>query len=302
MARKPLPAAAAPADKFDMQAAQADSAALTVLGTRSAEVAEQYDEGMPYDRARLVSQARFFMGQSADAMLEAGKRLVVLKENEPHGEFQRIVTEQLGLEVRHAQIMMQAAVKFLSPALQANAKAISHLGRTKLLALALEPDDDLKALAEGGTVAGLDLDDMQAMSCRELRKALLEARKDAAAKDAVLEKKNKKIDALAEQLERRAANGDEAEAAQLDELRALTVQAEQALLQLLAAVDATTSAPATPAADKAARQSLDYITQRLSDAAQARGMALNLEDEVLPAHMAAIREAVAEGSKRKATN
>ncbi|MCZ5725917.1 hypothetical protein O5282_26870 [Escherichia coli] len=50
-------------------------------------------------------------------MLEAGKRLVILKENEPHGEYVQIVKEQLNLEPRIAQKMAQAALEvFISRA------------------------------------------------------------------------------------------------------------------------------------------------------------------------------------------
>jgi hypothetical protein len=50
-------------------------------------------------------------------MLEAGKRLILIKEHEPHGMFIQIVEEQLGLTQSTAQRMMQAALKFSHPAL-----------------------------------------------------------------------------------------------------------------------------------------------------------------------------------------
>ncbi|MFU4942462.1 DUF3102 domain-containing protein, partial [Pseudomonas aeruginosa] len=98
--------------------------------------------------------------------------LIVLKEHEPHGEFTQIVTEQLGLAERTARQMMQAAIKYLSPALESKRQTFAVLGKSKLFELLAEDDDDLVALADGGTVAGLDLDDIERMSCRELRKAL----------------------------------------------------------------------------------------------------------------------------------
>jgi hypothetical protein len=58
-----------------------DNAALNVLGARSLEVAERFGDGLAYERERVVHEARFFMSQSAEAMLEAGKRLIQLKEN-----------------------------------------------------------------------------------------------------------------------------------------------------------------------------------------------------------------------------
>ncbi|KWD09660.1 hypothetical protein WM34_29470 [Burkholderia ubonensis] len=174
--------------------------AANVLAARSAMVAEQFGDGLPYERNRVVNEARFYMAQSAEAMLEAGKRLILLKENEPHGEFARITTDELGIEPRIAQKMMQAAVKFLSPRLTSNAKALSHLGKTKLYELMLEDDDDLAELADGGTLAGMTLDDIDRMTSRELRAALRDARENADAQSRLLSDKNEKLDELAAKL------------------------------------------------------------------------------------------------------
>lgn len=59
-----------------------------------------------------------------------------------------------------------------------------------------EDDENLAELADGGTVAGLTLDDVDRMSVRELRQALREARETNAAQQRVLADKNEKIDSL----------------------------------------------------------------------------------------------------------
>ncbi|MEN3257975.1 hypothetical protein AAH678_03965 [Sodalis endosymbiont of Spalangia cameroni] len=164
------------------------------------EVMARFGDGLPYERERIVHEARFYMAQSAEAMLEAGKRLIILKENEPHGEFMKIVEEQLGLQYRIARKMAQAALKYLSPMLESKVKSISHLGRTKLYELMLEDDDDLVALAEGGTIAGLTLDEVDRMSVRELKAAL---RKDEAAlkrSQQLVAEKEKQLQQLSQQL------------------------------------------------------------------------------------------------------
>ncbi|PHM24607.1 DUF3102 domain-containing protein [Xenorhabdus ehlersii] len=163
---------------------------LNAMTTHRLQIMEQFGDGLPYDCNRIVHEAKFYMAQSAEAMLEAGKRLIILKENEPHGEFVDIVRDQLGLEPRIAQKMAQAALKFLSPGLEAKAKTFSLLGRSKLYELMLEDDEELSELAEGGTVAGLTLDDIDRMSVRELRKALRDTRNDLEiSRQAVQEKK-----------------------------------------------------------------------------------------------------------------
>ncbi|ELS9321442.1 DUF3102 domain-containing protein [Salmonella enterica] len=161
-------------------------------------IMEQFGEGLPYERTRVINEARFYMAQSAEAMLEAGKRLVILKENEPYGEFQTIAQNELGLDDRIARKMAQAAIKFLSPKLEDKRKTFSDLGRSKLYELMLEDDEELAELAEGGTVAGLTLDDIDRMSVRELRKALRESKEDLAASRKLNAEKSHEINELKE--------------------------------------------------------------------------------------------------------
>lgn len=158
-------------------------------------ITEQYLDGQQYDRLRLINETRLFLAQSAETMLEAGRRLIVMKEHEPHGEFINIIEQQLGMGSAIARRMMQAAAKFMNPKLANNQQVIA-LGKTKLYELIAEDDDELAELAEGGTVAGLTLDDIDCMSTRELRKALREARDTATAKEELLANKDKKINDL----------------------------------------------------------------------------------------------------------
>jgi hypothetical protein len=164
-----------------------------VASEHSQQVMTAYGEGLPYDRSRVVHEARFYMATSAEAMLEAGKRLVILKEHEPHGEFETIVREQIGLPERTAQRMMQSAIKYLSPTLQSKAPALAVLGKTKLFELMTEDDDSLAELAEGGTIAGMNLDEIDRMSSRELRQALRKARDQQQDQERVISDKDKKI-------------------------------------------------------------------------------------------------------------
>ncbi|WP_325438020.1 DUF3102 domain-containing protein [Pseudomonas nitroreducens] len=188
IAAKTAPAAALPA--LD---GESISKNVATMAEHSAVVMAQFGDGLPYDRVRVVNEARFYMAQSAEAMLEAGKRLVVLKEHEPHGDFIEIVESSLGIHERAAQRMMKAALKYLSPQLQAKATTLSVLGKSKLFELVSEDDEELAALADGGTVAGLALDDIDRMSCRELRKALRDVRQDKDAQGQVLADTNTRL-------------------------------------------------------------------------------------------------------------
>ncbi|EIF7518049.1 DUF3102 domain-containing protein [Salmonella enterica] len=174
------------------------SVELNKITQHRMEIMEQFGEGLPYERTRIVHEARFYMAQSAEAMLEAGKRLVILKENEAHGDFIEIVESQLGLHERAAQRMMKASLKYMSPKLESKATTLSLLGKSKLFELMTEDDEDLAELAEGGTVAGLTLDDIDRMSVRELRKALRESKEDLAASRQLNNEKSQEINELKE--------------------------------------------------------------------------------------------------------
>lgn len=196
MARKPVSTQVI--DAIDGVVPDNLSVELNEITQHRVAIMEQFGEGLPYERTRVIHEAKFYMDQSTKAMLEAGKRLLILKENEPYGDFQAITRDELNLEPRIAQKMAQAALKFLSPQLEANAKTFSHLGRSKLYELMLEDDEELAELAEGGTVAGLTLDDIDRMSVRELRKALRESKEDLTASRKLNAEKSQEINELKE--------------------------------------------------------------------------------------------------------
>lgn len=168
------------------------------LTERSQEVMALYGEGLPYDRIRVMHEARFYMSQSAEAMLEAGKRLIILKEHEPHGDWMHALQE-LGIEYRLAARTMQAAIRF------SNVSTSTHLikaaqSKSKLFELMVLDDEELEALADGGTVAGITLDDVEKMPVSKLRAELRKAREQAEDTQRILEDKNKKIDDQAKKL------------------------------------------------------------------------------------------------------
>ncbi|ENA4396862.1 DUF3102 domain-containing protein [Escherichia coli] len=206
---------------------------LNAMSEHRLEIMQQFGDGLPYERDRIVHETRFYMAQSAEAMLEAGKRLVILKENEPHGDFIDIVESQLSLSKRTAQVMMQASLKYLSPKLEPKAQALALLGKTKLFELMTEDDEDLVELADGGTIAGMSLDDIDRMTSRELKAALREARETNAAQQRVLADKNEKIDSLSTKLEKKSRiqppKPDEEVKKMRAEVTALAVEAESAI-------------------------------------------------------------------------
>ncbi len=141
----------------------------------------------------LEDEIRFYQQRTVEACLEMGKRLLILREMCPHGEFTNRL-EMLGFNQRTAQRFMQAVLKF------SNASATTLLqkvdSQSKLLELITLDDDQIEALSNGESIGNIALDDIETMSTKELRKALKEARADAEAKEELLLNKDRKINEL----------------------------------------------------------------------------------------------------------
>lgn len=288
----------APGDVIDIEpnpsALQAASDALAVIGPRQREIAARFGAGMPYDRVRVCDEARFFLGHAQAAFLEVGRRLILIKEHEPHGDYVQMV-ESLGLTDRTARRMMQATLKFSSPKL-AGKDRLMQLGQSKLFELLVEDDEALAELEDGGTVAGLKLDEMQLMSRADLRAALSEARQREAAKDRVIADKNRKLDALAEERHRRHSDDTTVhEQAQLDMLRTRLQQADLAIAGAVAAVLEVMAEPATERATLTASQAVEQLLRQLIDACLRHGLPLDLAADADPFWLADIRAAAAAG-------
>ncbi|MDP7811614.1 DUF3102 domain-containing protein [Acinetobacter pittii] len=141
----------------------------------------------------LEDEIRFYQRRTVEACLELGKRLILLKEMTPHGEFKQR-TEMLNINERAAQRFMSAAFKFTKSDNLSLLKAAGN--QSKLLELLVLDDEEIKELSDGGSVNDITLDDIDRMTASELRKKLREIKADAEAKDQLLHKKDQKLNEL----------------------------------------------------------------------------------------------------------
>ncbi|WP_219211900.1 DUF3102 domain-containing protein [Variovorax boronicumulans] len=150
----------------------------------------------------LEDEIRFYQRRSVEALLESGKRLLLLKQMTPHGDFKARV-ELLGFSDRTAQRFMQAAAK---TAKSANLAALSTQVKSAsaFLELVTHDDDILENLQE--------IDNIERMSPSELRAALRQSEKDAEFNAT----KRKKAEAERDALEKKLA-GKRPVAVPLDE-------------------------------------------------------------------------------------
>jgi hypothetical protein len=282
-------------DNVDDAALDKSMASLVNVSGNSALVSEMMDYDLAYNRDRVVQEARFYMSASAEAMLEAGKRLILLKENEPHGDFIEIVEEKLGMAARTARLMMQAAVRYMSPALGSNRQALAVLGKTKMFELMVLGDDEIAELAEGGTIAGMKLDDIERMTSRELKAAIRDLRQDSVAKDSILAAKSKKIDSLETALQRKKSETPAEEwtwapsrRALLDSCESLSNFAQSELRRALVDIQAQAEIEGSLPEDIEALQglALSSVMQTLVELQKDFRLNIDLEAIVVPPWMA----------------
>jgi len=156
-------------------------------------VAEQLGYEGELSIGALEDGVRFYQQCSVEACLQLGKRLLLLKEITPHGEFiQRI--EILGFKDRMARKFMAAALKFSKRPLTAVLKAAGN--QTKMLELLMLEDGELEALESGETVRGIDLNKLENMGLMELRQAYRESKAEHESKDRIIEAKDAKLNEM----------------------------------------------------------------------------------------------------------
>lgn len=144
----------------------------------------------------LEDEIRFYQRRTVEGVLELGKRLLVLQELTPHGEFHQRV-QMLGFDKSLAHKFMRATIKFS----KVESIPLLKIGtQSKLLELLILDDGEIEALESGETVRGVTLDKIETMSVSELKKALRDANERIEAKDAVIKDKSEKINQQSEQL------------------------------------------------------------------------------------------------------
>lgn len=141
----------------------------------------------------LEDEVRFYQQRTVESCMEIGKRLLLIKEQTPHGEFNKRI-EILNFTPRMAQKFMSAVLKFSKT--NSNSLLQKAGNQTKLLELVMLDDDEIELLDQGGSIGDVNLDSIETMSVRELKKALREAKADGEAKDKLLQSKDQKINKL----------------------------------------------------------------------------------------------------------
>ena len=180
---------ATPADMAAQEAGARN--ALAVVEANAAALAQELGYQGALTVGTLEDEIRFYQRRTVEAILETGKRLLLLKEITPFGEFTQRV-EMLGFSDRTARRFMQAAAKTAKSAklavLQYEIKSASAF-----LELVTHDDDVLENLQ--------DMDDIDRLSASQLRERLRQAEQDVK----FAEEKRAKAEERADKAEKKLA-------------------------------------------------------------------------------------------------
>lgn len=278
---------------IDAEVLDQDSAAAADLGQSLIHIDAKYGDGLPFELGRYEAKILLHKQTIGQSALEMGRCLIVIKEHAPKGDFHASLT-RMGIEPRSAQRFMQAAAKYTERLPEAKAERLMQLGYSKLLELITVDDEDLEALADGGTVAGLTLDVIDTLTVSELRHELRKEKtaraEEAEVKERLLTDKNSKIDKLAEELARRdSPSRDDAQAQRIARERALMDDLQLASFKVLEDVQCLAQAVANMLADHptesqmtAAETTVQWLFQRVNEVALEHGIPVDFQEMVTP--------------------
>lgn len=159
-----------------------------------------YGAGEPYSYDRSIAVIEFYYRASSISLLEMGRHLKLIKENEDHGRFLPTL-ERLGIPVRTAQRMIRAAETFTGR------PNIAKLNPSKLYELMTLDDKTLDALDAEGRSGDTKLDDIDKMTVSQTAAAVRKLRQDlkdqAKVNQDLLADKNRMLDELDTKLRER---------------------------------------------------------------------------------------------------
>ena len=240
----------------------------------------------------IEDEIRFYQQRTVEACMELGKRLLIMKEMTPHGEFEKRI-EILGFSPRMARKFMSAVLKFSNR--NSNTVLTVTKSQTKLLELVVLDDDELDVIEQGGSIGDVSLDTIETMSVRELKKALRDAKADIDAKEQVIKTKDQKAnELLAEnaklkspaQIKERAESEqqqfEQAAIAKLNAAKDAFLPAFTKFTNDIGGVIDTADAKDLPQLYENIDELLIYACQRIAGYVQSLGTQVNFEEIVKP--------------------
>ena len=134
---------------------------------------QTYGDGLPFDLERIRGRILDAGARILEDMIEIGKYLVWVKVELGHGKFNKFVEADLNMSKQRASEFMRIAQRAVhSPSTRAFLKQTSGNSKYKLLAFLDVSDEEMEESIESESFRGKPLDEIEAMSVRELRESL----------------------------------------------------------------------------------------------------------------------------------
>lgn len=161
---------------------------------------------------KTTAEILILKDQTAQNIIEIGKRLIKVKENLEHGEFTEWLKQKVDISHRTANNFMKVATTF------SNSQAIANLGSTKLFLLAgLEEEERQEVMQENN---------VEDMTTRELEKIVKEKKQIKEQLEAEQEYSNELQEAIKEKEEKIRTLQAEIEKIQIPEKEIVEVEKE----------------------------------------------------------------------------
>lgn len=146
---------------------------------------------------KTTAEILILKDQTAQNIIEIGKRLVEVKGNLPHGEFGKYLQEKVEFSRQTANRFMSIATQF------SNSSAMSNLGSTKLFLLAGLDEEDRQEVMQGNNVEEMKTRELEQVvkEKKEIKKQLEEEKEYSEELQEAIREKEKQINNLKEEIE-----------------------------------------------------------------------------------------------------
>ena len=150
------------------------------------------EELTEFNIEKTTAEILILKDQTAQNIIEIGKRLIEAKENLPHGEFTKWLEERIDISHRTANNFMKVAKTF------SNSQSLANLGSTKLFLLAGLEEEDRQELIQENNIEDMTTRELEQVvkEKKEIKKQLEEEQEYSEELQQAIKEKESQIRAL----------------------------------------------------------------------------------------------------------
>lgn len=155
------------------------------------------EELTEFNIEKTTAEILILKDQTAQNIIEIGKRLIKVKENLPYGEFTKWLQERIDISHRTANNFMKVAKTF------SNSQSLANLGSTKLFLLAGLEEEDRQEVIQENNVEDMTTRELEQVvkEKKEIKKQLEEEQEYSEELQQAIKEKENQIRALQNEIE-----------------------------------------------------------------------------------------------------